>query len=76
MAEMICDLLERYALCQQMRRAGVQESVRAVTWEDKPEPLETVAYHRAKSRSSEGSIRLDTSYKEERDVVRRRAGPS
>ena len=62
MTEVICDLLERNAFGQQMRRAGVPESVRSVAWQNKSKLLETLADHRAESRGSEGSMRLNASY--------------
>ena len=64
MPEMVGDLLERNAFGQQMRRAGVPESVWAIAWQNKSEPMQTLAYHRAESRSSEGSIRLDARQKD------------
>jgi hypothetical protein len=63
MPEMIGNLLERNAFGQQMRRARVPERVWAIAWQHKSEPMQAVAYHRAESRSGEGSIRLDARQK-------------
>src|ERR1700677_102496 len=64
MPEMVCDLLERNAFGEEGRRAGMPDSMWPKAWQNQPEPMETLAYHRAESCRSKCSIRLNLRQKD------------
>jgi hypothetical protein len=66
MAEVVCDLLERYTFDQQTSGAGVPESVRPIAWQNKPELMKTLAYHRAES----GAVRVRCGWTHVRKISR------